>query len=142
METFNATPNGQLFVKVLTNTTKKVFTKVNDVVDGIRIKPHLAVSDELDNGSIDLVGSNLVWKKIGITNQFQGHVIEIYTIVHYLPKDVTSAADVKKYISDNVEITYHLKDGTHEQSYTFNENDKVELLIERTGIIYKYIKIQ
>ncbi len=142
METFNATPDSQLLVKVRTNTIKRVFTKIYDTVNGIRIKPHLLASEELENGSIDLIGNTLVWKSLGHTNQFQSHILEIYTIVYYLPANLTSDEDVKRYILENTAITYWLKDDGHEVSYSFDENDKVALLIERTGIIFKYIKIQ
>lgn len=141
METFTAIPDSTLLVKVHTDTAKKVSTRIYDTINGSRIKPHLLMSEELENGSIDLIGDTLIWKSLGCTNQFKGHVLEIYTIVHYLPAHVISEEEVKKYLLENVSITYALRDDAQEVSYAFDENDKIGLLVERTGIIFKYIAI-
>ena len=143
METFASTSdNAQLFTKVSVSTTKKIFTKIYYQVNDVRINPHLAVSEIHDNGSIDLDQSGAVqWKYLDNIIKFKGNTLEFISIVENLPKNCTTNDEVKKYILDNVEIEYSLKENSNEEKFNLNKNDRIELLIERTAIIYKYIKI-
>lgn len=143
METFNTiTDNAQLFTKVKVNTTKKAFTKIHYLVNDIRIKPHLAVSEIYDNGSIDLDQSGKVqWTYLDTIGKLKNNTLEYISIVENLPKDCNTNDKVKKFILENVKIDYTLQENSNEDTYVLNENDRVELLIERTAVIYKYIKV-
>ncbi len=143
MDTFNTTSdNSQLFTRVGVDTVKKAFTKIYYMVNGIRIKPHLAVSEIYDNGSIDLDQSGTIqWKYLDTVGKFKNNTLEFISIIENLPKDCDNNDKVKKFVLDNVKISYELQENTNEDSYILNENDRIELLIERTAIIYKYIKV-
>lgn len=144
METFNVN-NGtsQLYIQVKVDTIKKAFTKVYYLVSEERIKPHLAVSEIYENGSIDLDSQgDIQWKYIDIAGKFIGHELEFITIIDNLPSICNTNEKAKSYILENVGIKYKLKEGDNIKEFDLVENDKIKLLIERTGIIYKKIKLQ
>ncbi len=144
MEIYNTTnSNSQFYIQVKVNTIKKAFTKVYYLVSDERIKPHLAVSEIYENGSIDLDShGDLQWKHIDITGRFIGHEMEFITIIDNLPANCNSDEKVKKYIIENVRIDYKLKENDNTGEFKLNDKDKIELLIERTAIIFKKIKIR
>src|SRR5690606_16900628 len=107
-----------------------------------RIKPHLAVSEIYENGSIDLDShGDVQWKYIDIAGKFVGHKIEFITIIDNLPSSCNSNEKVKDYILENVQINYNLKENDNVGEFKLNSEDKIELLIERTAILFKKIKI-
>ncbi|CAM4343773.1 hypothetical protein [Flavobacterium terrigena] len=144
MKTFNVTnSDSHLFIQLKVDTIKKAFSKVYYIVRDERVKPHLAVSEEYENGSIDLdSNNNIKWKHIDIAGKFIGHELEFITFIENLPSDCNSNEKAKKYILENVNIKYRINDGDNANEYDLDEDDRIELFIERTGIIYKKIKIK
>jgi len=144
METFNIN-NGssQFYIQVKVDTIKKAFTKVYYLVREERIKPHLAVSEIYENGSIDLDSQgDIQWKYIDVAGKFIGHEFEFITIIDNLPVNCKTDEKAKDYILENVKIKYKLKEEDNIKEFDLQESDKIKLLIERTGIIYKKIKLQ
>lgn len=143
METFKTTGSGTiLFVKVSVDTVKPATTKIYEIENGKRVKPHLLFSEEYENGSIDLdTNDQLQFRAIGNKANFVGSQIEIYTIVQNLPESITTNEAARDYALENIRIKYWLREDAHDDSYVFGKDDKVSLLTERTAILYKYINI-
>lgn len=144
MKTFKVTnSNSSLFLQIKTDTIKKAFTVVYHIIGEKRLLPPILASERYENGSIDLdAKGNIQWKYVDVVGKFVGNELEVMTYINHLPKDCNTTEKAKKYILENVRISYKLKEDNNVAEFELTKDDDIKLFVEREGVIIIKIKIQ